>query len=124
MARILRTTPNRGEIWLVDLGTTRGAEISKRRPALVMSSVKTGRLPLRIIVPVTRWEDEYAGFPWMTRIYPDKQNGLSKVSAADAFQVRSISVKRFVKRLGVLPDEMVSNICKSIALCIDLDLKR
>jgi len=123
MARILRTTANKGEVWLVDLDPSKGAEISKQRPAVVVSSVRIGRLPLRIIVPITQWQPEYATFPWMTHISPDKHNGLSKVSAADAFQVRSVSLKRFLKRLGVLPDEMVSNIAKAIALCIDLDLK-
>nr|HDM59069.1 type II toxin-antitoxin system PemK/MazF family toxin [Bacillota bacterium] len=123
MAKILKTTPNRGEVWLVDLDPTEGAEISRKRPSVVMSSSRIGKLPLRIIVPVTRWDDEYAYFPWMTRISPDKQNGLSKISAADAFQVRSISVRRFVKRFGALPDHLVSNIAKAIALCIDLDLR-
>ncbi|MBN1593282.1 MAG: type II toxin-antitoxin system PemK/MazF family toxin [Candidatus Coatesbacteria bacterium] len=118
----MRTNPDRGEIWLVDLTPTRGAEISKTRPALVMSSLSIGRLSLRIIVPMTKWSPEYEAFPWMTSVNPNESNGLSKPSAADAFQIRSVSTRRFVKRLGVLPQDVVSNIAKAIAICIDLDL--
>ena len=33
------TWPKRGEVWLVDFEPTRGAEIKKTRPALVIQSV-------------------------------------------------------------------------------------
>lgn len=45
--------PKRGEIWLVDFDPTTGSEIGKRRPAVVVGIDGVGRLPLRIVVPVT-----------------------------------------------------------------------
>ena len=45
--------PSRGDIWLVDFDPSVDAEIRKIRPALVVSLDAIGRLPLRIIVPIT-----------------------------------------------------------------------
>ena len=61
-----------------------------------------GKLPLKIIVPVTDWKDRYEIASWMVQIVPNSLNGLSKDSAADYFQIRSLSQDRFVKRLGII----------------------
>lgn len=42
--------PKRGEIWLVNLEPTIGAEIRKTRPAVVVSSDFIGKLPLKLVV--------------------------------------------------------------------------
>src|SRR5579864_3093026 len=48
--------PKRGEIWLNDFDPAVGAEIQKIRPAVVISMDNIGRLPLRMVVPVTDWK--------------------------------------------------------------------
>src|SRR5919108_6096234 len=107
-------TMQRGEIWLVNLDPTVGSEIRKTRPAVIVSSDLIGILPLKVIVPLTEWKDRYAQAPWMVRIDPDDQNGLSKTSAADGLQVRSVSQQRLVKKLGVLQHIQVSQIVQAI----------
>jgi hypothetical protein len=57
-------TPKRGEIWLVDFDPAVGAEIRKIRPAVVINVDNIGRLPLRMVVPVTDWKPLYASFPF------------------------------------------------------------
>ncbi len=47
------TTPTKGDIWLIDLDPTKGAEIQKIRPAVIINSDSIGKLPLRIIVPIS-----------------------------------------------------------------------
>lgn len=86
-----------GEIWLVSLDPTVGAEIKKTRPAIIVNNNTLGRLPLKIIVPVTDWKDRYSLALWMVRIVPDKQNKLAKDSSADCFQIRSVAEERCVK---------------------------
>ena len=108
----------RGEIWRVNLNSTQGEEISKTRPCVLLSSGSAGRLNLRIVVPVTDWKEQYARYFWMTRIDPDENNGLTKPSAVDAFQVRSVSVTRFVLYLGTTTEERVERIVKAVGLCI------
>lgn len=112
---------NQGEIWLVDLNPTVGAEITKIRPAIIVNSNNIGKLPLKIIVPITDWKPNYGNIDWMTKINPDPKNKLSKISAADSFQVRSISVSRFVKRIGVVDELTLSSIKDSLAYVLDID---
>ena len=55
--------PKRGEIWLVDFDPAVGAEIRKARPAVVISVKDIGRLPLRIVVPITDWKLAFRKLP-------------------------------------------------------------
>ena len=107
-------TMQRGEIWLVNLDPTIGSEIRKTRPAVIISSDLVGILPVKVIVPFTEWKERYIQAPWMVKINPDEQNGLSKSSAADALQIRSVSQQRLVKNLGVLPSIQVAKIIQAV----------
>jgi mRNA interferase MazF len=91
---------DRGEIWLINLDPTIGAEIKKSRPAVIVNVDEVGVLPLRIIVPITSWKSHYSKAPWLVKIEPTKQNGLEKISAGDAFQIRSLSSERFTYGIG------------------------
>jgi mRNA interferase MazF len=108
------------EIWLIDLDPTKGAEIQKKRPAVIINDNALGKLPLKIIVPITDWKDRYSIAPWMVKINPDFQNGLSKESAIDCFQIRSLSQERLIKRIGVIDDETLSEIKEAIKKVLDL----
>lgn len=108
----------RGEIWLANFDPATGAEIRKVRPALVVSLNSIGRLPLRIVVPVTDWKADYGAFPWFVHLPADARNRLSKDSGADAFQTKSISIHRFDRRLGVVSDAQLDAVVSAIALCI------
>ena len=94
--------PKRGEIWLVDFDPAVGAEIGKLRPALVISVDAIGRLPLRMIVPITDWKAQYEHYPWFVELPASPSNGLAKHSGADSFQTKSISLTRFVRVLGTV----------------------
>ena len=93
---------NQGEIWLVDLEPTIGAEMNKTRPALIINANGLGRLPLKVIVPITGWKDHYSIAPWMIKIEPNKKNGLSKISSIDCFQIRSVSQERLREKIGTI----------------------
>jgi len=98
---------NRGEIWLVDLDPTIGAEMNKTRPALIISDNGLGKLPLKVIVPITGWKEHYSIAPWMIKIEPNADNGLKKISSIDCFQIRSVSKNRLTEKTGaVAPDEI------------------
>ena len=110
----------RGDVWLINLDPTLGAEIKKTRPAVVISSDGVGKLPLKVIVPVTEWDEAFAASRWHVRLDPSKTNGLSKMSAADAFQIRSLSLQRFVKRLGALNAVQLEEAAQAVAIVVDL----
>lgn len=111
-------TPSRGEVWLVDFDPGVGAEIKKLRPALVISVDSVGRLPLRMVAPLTDWKPQYAGFPWFVLIRADAANGLSKDSGADAFQTKSVSLTRFVRLLGTVTVAQADDVASAVALCV------
>lgn len=46
--------PKRGEICLVNLDSTVGAEIQKTRPAIVISSKYIGKFPLELVYSLVR----------------------------------------------------------------------
>ena len=114
------------EIWLINLNPTIGAEIKKTRPAIIVNDNAIGRLPLKVIVPITDWKNSYEVAPWMVKIEPDKQNKLTKTSSADCFQVRSVSENRFIKKLGKIDnytsEEIKTGLAKVLSIkCEDID---
>jgi mRNA interferase MazF len=97
-----------GEIWLVNLDPTIGAEIRKTRPCVIMNDDSVGLLPLKIIAPLTDFKDHYLRVPWMVAINPDAVNNLQKPSIVDLFQVRCISEERLVRKVGVIDVKQIS----------------
>ena len=110
--------PIRGEVWWIRFDPAEGDEIKKVRLAVVISENAVGRLRLKIVVPITEWKPRYAGFPWFVRLVPTAQNGLTKDSGADAFQVKSVSETRFLQRLGELTPIQLDEIANAIAICV------
>ena len=110
----------RGEVWLINLDPTIGAEIKKTRPAVIVSDDAIGILPLKVIVPITEWKERYTVAPWMVRLEPAAENGLDKPSAADAFQVRSVARERFVQRLAKLSDTAMREIATALAVVLSI----
>ena len=80
------------EIWLINLEPTVGAEIKKTRPAIIVSDNALGKLPFKIIVPIT----------------------------ADCFQVRSISTQRFIKKIGLVNASASEKIKSSLSKVLSI----
>jgi mRNA interferase MazF len=100
--------PKAGEIWLVDFEPNFGAEIDKRRPAIVVSEPGFTHLPLRIVVPVTDNKQRYLQLYWYVYVVADARSGLTKASEVDTAQCHSFDLDRFVIKLGrIQPDELV-----------------
>ncbi len=114
----MMSTPNRGEVWLVRFEPSVGAEIRKVRPAVIVNVASVGRLPLCIVAPITDWKPQYARFSWFVNVSATPQNGLQKDSGADAFQVKSVSHDRLVRRLGTLTPAEMADVAAAIALCV------
>jgi len=110
----------RGEIWRINLDPSIGAEIRKTRPGLVVSIDAIGALPLRVVVPITGWKDHFAQAAWLIRLEPDPDNNLEKVSAADAFQLRSVSEARFLERLGNISQSDMSRVEDAVRIVLGL----
>src|SRR4051812_17174969 len=92
----------RGEVWWVNLEPGVGDEQVKVRLCVVVNPSGIGRLRLRVVVPFTTWQARFQQWPWMVEVKASATNGLKQDSAADCFQVRSLSVARFKSKVGEL----------------------
>jgi mRNA interferase MazF len=113
----------RGELRLVDLSPTRGAEADKRRPAVIVSNnaangtaAKLGRGVLTV-VPVT--SNVQRVYPFQV-LLPSGGGGLPHDSKAQAEQVRSIAVERIGERLGELPTPVMRQLDEALRLHLSL----
>ena len=109
----------RGEIWLTNFDPTIGAEIKKIRPAIVVSSDSIGKLPIKLIAPITDWKDNFITNSWHIKIEPDQENCLSKISAIDVLQVRGMDVKRLIRKIGKCSNSTMEKVAAAIALIVE-----
>jgi mRNA interferase MazF len=113
----------RGEIRIVDLNPVRGAETSKRRPAVIVSNDGANATAARLgrgvitVVPVTSNVE---------RIYPFQvllqaaASGLQRDSKAQAEQVRSVAVERVGEPVGLVAATIMLEIDDALRLHLAL----
>lgn len=85
---------HRFEIWLLQLDPTRGSEIKKTRPCVVISPDEMSALKIAIVAPMTS-----NGFSYPTRIQYTFQ-GKKGLILLD--QMRAIDKSRLIQKLGVI----------------------
>ncbi len=85
--------PTRGDVYLIDLAPTRGSEIRKTRPCLVISPDELNQhLRTVIVAPMTTGGQAY---PWRVRCRFRDRAGFVAMD-----QLRTVDSQRLVKRLG------------------------
>lgn len=113
----------RGEVYLIDLDPTRGAEANKTRPAVLVSNDTANRTAERrgrgvvTVVPVT--SNTARVYPFQVLITKD-DGGLATVSKAQAEQVRSVDYERLQKRLGTLESQTLHQLDAALRLHLGL----
>ena len=95
MALVKTSPPRRGEVHLVSLDPTRGSEIKKTRPCLIVSPDELNvHMRTVIVAPMTS-----AGQPYPFRV-SCKFDGKQGLVVLD--QLRTVDRERLVRRLGRL----------------------
>ncbi|WP_347566155.1 hypothetical protein [Scytonema sp. UIC 10036] len=46
-----------------------------------------GKLPLKLVVPITNWQSSFSDNLWHIYLTPTRENGLTKLSSADVLQL-------------------------------------
>jgi mRNA interferase MazF len=102
-----------GEIWDCQLNPVEGHEQAGRRPCLVVSVDQLGKGPsdLAIVVPITRTNRTALE----VRIDPP-EGGLTDVSYAQPYQVRTISRERLDSRRGRVRDSTLRDVITRVHL--------
>jgi mRNA interferase MazF len=116
-AKVVRA--RRGEVYLVSLDPTLGAEIRQTRPAVVVQNdLANRRSPITIVAAVSSQFEE--------RLYPTEvfvrapEGGLTADSVVLLNQIRSADKGRLVRRLGVLKAETMREIDAALLLSLGL----
>jgi len=110
---------NTKDIFLVDLNPTKGAEIKKARPCIIVSNDDVGVLPLKIVVPLIGYK-EHHNKSWMVKIINSSNTGLSKDSTADPMHIRSVSHERILKKIGCINDVQYNQLKKAMKIVLNL----
>ncbi|NES66124.1 MAG: type II toxin-antitoxin system PemK/MazF family toxin [Okeania sp. SIO2D1] len=88
---------------------------------MIISSDGIGRLPIKLIAPITDWKDYFENDSWHIKIEPNLQNNLTKVSTVDILQIRGIDLQRLVRKIGVCYPEIMNKRSTGIALLVEYD---
>lgn len=113
----------RGDVVWVDFEPIRGAEASKRRPAVIVSNdganhtaENLGRGVLTV-VPVT--SNTSRVYPFQV-LLPAARSRLNQDSKAQAEQVRSVAVERIGSVIGHLPGDLIEAVDDALRLHLAL----
>lgn len=100
--------PSRGEVFLVELDPTRGSEIRKTRPCVIVSPDELNHhLRTTIVAPLTT-----GGHPYPYRV-PCRFQGKSGHIVLD--QLRTVDHERLRKRLGVVTPPTLHSVLRVLA---------
>jgi mRNA interferase MazF len=112
--------PRRGEIYLVEFDPTRGHEIKKTRPALVIQNDIGNRHSSLTIVAAITSKVSTTPYPIEVIVEPTRANGLVVTSSIHLDQIRSIDRERLVKRLGALDPATMRKVEDAIKISLGL----
>ena len=112
----------RGEVWWVDLGEPRGSEPAFRRPVLVIQDdLLTGSaLETVMVAPLTSNLQRSVAIGNVE--VSSKQSGLPKTSVVLVCQVMTIDKTLFADQAGTLPQRVMADVDKGLALALSLNV--
>ncbi len=109
----------RGDIFLVSFDPTLGAEAKKTRPAVIVSNdINNDHSPIVSISPIT--SNVVKVYSFEVEI-PSGVGGLRTRSKVMVNQTRAVDKVRLIKRVGHLPEQIMTEINRALKLHYDLE---
>ena len=96
----------RFDVWLVDLNPTKGREINKTRPCIVVSPNEMSALSTVLMAPMTT-----KGFEYPCRI-ECKFKGKKGLILLD--QIRAVDKSRLIKKVGTISNKTQLELCSRL----------
>ena len=111
-------TPQRGEIWITSLDPTKGSEIKKTRPCLVISRNEYNRAASTVtLVPLSSGEAVYPA--WQVNV--GKESGISQKSHLVLPQIRVAAKERLQKCVGKIQPAQLQEIYEKLFFYLGFD---
>ncbi len=118
MTTLIVSEVRRGELWIADFGEPLGHEQGWTRPFLVVSSDEWNRHASVLTgLPLTRTR---RGLPTRIEIEPDDENRLDVVSYARCEDIRSISERRLLHRIGTSSPAVMAVVGRTIRRFLEI----
>ncbi|MDP3048830.1 MAG: type II toxin-antitoxin system PemK/MazF family toxin [Thermodesulfovibrionales bacterium] len=109
----------RGDIYLVDFAPSVGAEIRKKRPALIISCNEANKhLRTVMVIPFSSKIDKVYPFEVLVK---KEAGGLDVDSKLKVTQMRSVDKIRLKKYVGTLNDDIIEELEKAIKLHLAME---
>jgi len=106
--------PMRGEVYWVELDPTKGTEINKTRPAVVISNnAQNKKSSCIIIAPITSSDQKVFDF----QVKIDVPNLRGKILLN---QIRTIDKSRISKQITMLDEDIIEQINDALKIALDL----
>ncbi len=100
------TSITRFQVWLVSLNPTKGKEINKTRPCVVISPNEMAALSTVLVAPMTT---KGFDFPCRIKCKFKNKNGLILLD-----QIRTVDKTRFIKKLGSIDENTQVELCNTL----------
>jgi mRNA interferase MazF len=114
------TFPRRGEVYLVEFDPTRGHEIQKTRPAVIIQNdVSNQYSPITIVAAISSQFGD-PPHPREVLVGPGRTTGLSHPSAVILNQIRSIDRQRLLKRIGRIDGATIRRLDDALRISLGL----
>lgn len=109
------------EIWIADLNPQMGTEPGKTRPVLIIQTNLLNKIPhpSTIVCPITTNVKKDTE---ILRVHLEKGTANLHM-ACDIMidQIRAIDNKRLIKRIGILPKELIELVKENIQIVLDIE---
>lgn len=102
---------HRFEVWLINLNPTKGREINKTRPCVVISPDEMSALSTVIVAPMTSKGFE---FPGRVSCTFDNKQGFILLD-----QIRTVDKSRLIKKIGLIDNTVQVLICATLQEMFD-----
>lgn len=114
------SSPQRGDIYWINLDPTVGAEIKKTRPCVIISPNAANRSgPLVIVAPITKAQGKKVHFHEI--LLPKGVSNLQYDSKLKVFQLRCIDKRRLIKsKIGSISQDLIKQLDEKIRIVTGL----
>ncbi len=97
---------NRFQVWLSAINPTKGREINKTKPCLIISPDEMQALSTVLVAPMTT---KGFDFPCRVTCYFKGKDGLILLD-----QIRAVDKSRLIKKLGTIDEDIQKHVCDTL----------